>query len=820
MPSPIKVKNIDTAIAVAIEDRDVGALDHMLDELVRESRREAQTAFAPALEFKPAARHWDVTQEEGFAGDVAVATANKISRAKRRIQYELKVIGGFDGLRIVSDGDSWFQYPAVLRDIINVLSSDADKAILSVDGAGDEVAQMLRDKEYRNALAITEGHILLVSAGGNDLLGEGRFLEILRPFSAHASAENLVNEPVLRRRIDEIVGDYRKIVRDVGTHHPKVVMVGHGYDIAYPKRGGKWLGKPLERQRIPLEIGREIVAIVVDRFNDALAAMAREFSHYRHIDLRGRVGAGAASWHDELHPKNEGYARAADAFREVLAALAREAATEAVRIRASAIERSSPGPTPFPLGAEAQEPVEATHATVVIDPGHGGSTNLPCSSANNAVGPVHGLLEKNLTLDVSQRVKRIFERNGQHTCILTRDRDVNLAGRDRADVARRNSAAVFVSIHFNGSTRHNAQGTETFVHSAASNTGGSAELCRAVQASVRKATGLADRNSLHPPHFVKKAGFCVINPASHAKTTAAVLVEVSFLDRVDEEQRLTRDSYKDEIAEAIVSGIAMYLSEAAETVTEAPLAEVEFEDGVSFYAEQARISASTIARSDGERASSKSVSSLEAAVRLIKREAAAPTLSDGDDSSEFRRIAIGDAPDFASAAARSEEAWRIARSMFGDLDTSSFDFDAFGRFIDGLQLRHFSAVEFLFLGSSNQPGRGRCAGKNELPTQDLWGNIAKTARMLDEIRARLHAPINILSAYRNEAYNRCVGGEAGSLHMRFNAIDWTCASGTPDGWLEVARAVRASSPDFIGGIGFYPDKRFIHIDTRGREANW
>jgi N-acetylmuramoyl-L-alanine amidase len=823
MPRIVKLKNFDAAIALAIEDRDIAALDQMLDELIRISKKDAELAFTPALEFKPAVRNWDIAEEEGVLGDIAVSVANRISRAKRRVQYELKMLGGFDGLRIASDGDSWFQYPVLLRDIINVLSDDPDKAILSVDGAGDEVAQMLREKEYDGALRMTKGHVLLFSAGGNDLLGGGRFLDILKPFTAGAAPEDLVKDTQLRQRIDTIIGDYRKVIRDVGERHPGVVIVGHGYDVAYPRRGGKWLGQALEQRKIPLDAGREIVKLILDRFNDALAGTARDFSHYRHIDLRGRVGRGEDSWHDELHPKNEGYARAANEFREVLANLAREMVSENVPRTAVTAPRVIP-PSRRSIRSTQRPssvPSEATGATIVIDPGHGGRRDLRCSDANHAVGPVHGLLEKNLTLDVATRVKRAIDSAGRHRCILTRDRDENISGHDRAGVARSNSAAVFVSIHFNASTAHNAQGTETWVHTNAGDTDASARLCRAVQAAVRRATGLADRNSLHPPHFIKKASFCVINPANHADETAAVLVEVSFLDRADEEERLKRDSYRDEIAAAVAAGIDVYLDGTGpETIEEAAMAEVELEDGVSFYALRSRVaSGQKIKTAEGKESPGRGLE-LRDALRLFPRAERSDAYAEADDAGEFRHMAIGDAPDFGIAAANARAAQRIAETMFSGLEEASFDFDAFGRFIGGLGLRHFSPIEFLFLGNSNEPGRGRCSGKNELPAEELWDSIGNTARMLDEIRSRLGRPVKILSAYRNEAYNTCIGGERGSLHLRFNAIDWTCTGGNPEQWLDIAHAVRASHPDFDGGVGFYPDKRFIHIDTRGREANW
>lgn len=92
--------------------------------------------------------------------------------------------------------------------------------------------------------------------------------------------------------------------------------------------------------------------------------------------------------------------------------------------------------------------------------------------------------------------------------------------------------------------------------------------------------------------------------------------------------------------------------------------------------------------------------------------------------------------------------------------------------------------------------------------------------MLDRIRTQLGAPVKILSGYRNQAYNSCISGAGGSHHMRFNAIDWRCTTGTPAQWREVARQVRVSDSRFRGGIGYYPNSNFIHIDTRGRNANW
>jgi N-acetylmuramoyl-L-alanine amidase len=100
-------------------------------------------------------------------------------------------------------------------------------------------------------------------------------------------------------------------------------------------------------------------------------------------------------------------------------------------------------------------------ATIVLDPGHGGTKPIGGSDPNHARGP-SGLLEKTITIDIAKRVKTRLV-GGGHTVVLTRSTDVNLSLADRAGVAKKRKAPVFVSIHFNGFD-HTTQGTETFCH--------------------------------------------------------------------------------------------------------------------------------------------------------------------------------------------------------------------------------------------------------------------------------------------------------------------------------------------------------------------
>lgn len=189
-------------------------------------------------------------------------------------------------------------------------------------------------------------------------------------------------------------------------------------------------------------------------------------------------------------------------------------------------------------------------ATVVLDPGHGGTATIGGSSPNNATGPT-GLKEKSVTLDIAKRAQPLLAAKG-HNVLMTRTADNNLGLAARAKVAKTAGADAFVAIHFNGFNQL-AQGTETYHHSSAGND--SKALAAAVQKAVRQATGLTDRG-------VKSATFGALKPASHAAKTAACLVEISFMDVAAEEARLKTDAYKNKVAQAIADGVDNWLDAA------------------------------------------------------------------------------------------------------------------------------------------------------------------------------------------------------------------------------------------------------------------
>ena len=95
--------------------------------------------------------------------------------------------------------------------------------------------------------------------------------------------------------------------------------------------------------------------------------------------------------------------------------------------------------------------------TVVIDAGHGGNDA-------GAIGLIKGVKEKDLNLSVAQRLaKQIRQNHPEIKVVMTRDTDVFLPLQQRADIANKNDADLFISIHTNAAENRKACGAETFI---------------------------------------------------------------------------------------------------------------------------------------------------------------------------------------------------------------------------------------------------------------------------------------------------------------------------------------------------------------------
>jgi len=168
--------------------------------------------------------------------------------------------------------------------------------------------------------------------------------------------------------------------------------------------------------------------------------------------------------------------------------------------------------------------------TVVIDAGHGGH--------DRGGVPYQRIGEKGMTLDVSQRLKRVLQAEG-YRVIMTRNSDVFVPLGTRVAIANSYRGAIFVSVHFNSSRRAGANGVETYYYRS-----DSASLAASIHRNVVAGAPTENRG-------IRRRGFFVIRRTA----IPSVLVECGFLTNPQEGRLALSASYRQQLAERIARGI-------------------------------------------------------------------------------------------------------------------------------------------------------------------------------------------------------------------------------------------------------------------------
>jgi N-acetylmuramoyl-L-alanine amidase len=216
---------------------------------------------------------------------------------------------------------------------------------------------------------------------------------------------------------------------------------------------------------------------------------------------------------------------------------------------------------------------------IAIDPGHGGYDT-------GAMGP-HGLLEKNLCLDVALRLGQLIEeKNPDAEVVYTRKSDRHVSLEQRTAIANAANADLFISIHANSSDSREARGVETYYLSLATSqdsmelatrenalaqsslhdlpelikkitrnekTAESKQLAVDIQNQLSQRLELVSGRETN--RGVKQAPFIVLTGAN----MPAVLSEISFVSNASDESLLLGSSQRQRVAEGLYRGIAAYL---------------------------------------------------------------------------------------------------------------------------------------------------------------------------------------------------------------------------------------------------------------------
>lgn len=251
-------------------------------------------------------------EESNFESALLMNTANAWASHLRRNDYYRKLKKGGDLIRVVAEGDSWFQYPVKLWDVIDHLAMKPQVAVRCFSAAGDVLSNMVGNPQFLDALRTEKPHVFLISGCGNDLVDGRGLRDLLHTFSAGRKPEDYMNAAyaAYRQRIVRLYGDLFKMVR---REDSQIRILCHGYDYAIPNRDrGPWLGKPMEDIGITDRgLQFKIMKLIVNDINESIAkAVENAGPNVKYVDVRGSVPDHG--WHNEFHPNSNFFGHVAD----------------------------------------------------------------------------------------------------------------------------------------------------------------------------------------------------------------------------------------------------------------------------------------------------------------------------------------------------------------------------------------------------------------------------------------------------------------------------------------------------------------------------
>ena len=220
--------------------------------------------------------------------------------------------------------------------------------------------------------------------------------------------------------------------------------------------------------------------------------------------------------------------------------------------------------------------------TVVIDPGHGGKD--PGASDN-------GVMEKNVNLAVGLELEKALSARG-YRVVMTRNTDVYLTLQERTDIANRENADLFVSVHVNALPKKKSMsGFEIYIMALPTDTDAMnlakaenreyvegkgmdvanvdrrTELLLKILGDMQQNNKISESTDFAAALYnagvmgglqmrrIAQAPFFVLRGAG----MPAVLLEIGFVTNAAESRLLNTPNYQQKIAGAMAAGIVNYL---------------------------------------------------------------------------------------------------------------------------------------------------------------------------------------------------------------------------------------------------------------------
>jgi hypothetical protein len=236
-------------------------------------------------------------------------------------------------LRVLAEGDSWFNYPRryfIFGQDANVIDHLADRQnllIYNTSSNGDEAVDMLSGDaklSLLKRLSHNEFDLLLFSGGGNDIVGRydfGFFITEQRP---GMDWSDCILHHRVEMKLKQIENTYRvlcELTREY-SKNPNIRIVTHTYDLVQPNATGfelfdiiplgkSWVYPYLKSKKIT-DVGDQesIIGHLLTRFKERLLMVADDYDILTVVDTQGQLNS--EQWRNEIHPTSEGFGIIAD----------------------------------------------------------------------------------------------------------------------------------------------------------------------------------------------------------------------------------------------------------------------------------------------------------------------------------------------------------------------------------------------------------------------------------------------------------------------------------------------------------------------------
>lgn len=336
-------------------------------------------------------------QEASDATVGPIGRFNKKSTRKRNNFFRKKINRGCrNGVNkiVVAEGDSWFQFPFYIDDIIDHLIYNDDILVYSMAYGGDWLANILYEGKYIEEISKIIPDAFLVSGGGNDLVGAGRVAVMVdqhpgyRPkykdeqeiieLNRHIHKGDasllqhynpqmiLAAQPYIRKEFYSFMWvlymQYYLLFTSIqqSASFKNMLVLTQGYDYAIPHLelrfdfrymlqplinyvtgSSRWLFTPLMLKGFRGKTLRDsLIHTFIFEFNLIFMDLVQlpDFPNVFHIDCRG-VASLHDSWFDELHLKSHEYKRIAEVYADCIRQFGKPPAPEIKNILAKKIIR-------------------------------------------------------------------------------------------------------------------------------------------------------------------------------------------------------------------------------------------------------------------------------------------------------------------------------------------------------------------------------------------------------------------------------------------------------------------------------------------------